>query len=512
MKRNLFLSQARGPALRKSFLFVAGFAAIGVIVLAYALAASDKVPVETESGTLAGPAKLVADPGASGGSAVQFGPVTAPTNLQAFTGGNSIALVWDAPQTAFTNVEVYRNGALLATVTPNPSSALENARLAREYDDASVAAGTTYQYKVRANGSAGASAFSVTVSAAQPSSSAAVPAITIDSSQATDLAPLLTNTVKPLLQTWYPKVANKIAFPSYTPPAGFSIVMDTNAQGGGCTTGNAIIHCVPQFIRDNTGATGNLAALMVHESTHVIQNGYPSDTTGWATEGVASWASDFYARQHINTYTPLTTDQLGVGSYNPAAFFIAYMNATYDPDFARKLNIAQHAGTYTSNFIPSETGGKTQDQAWQELVSKYNSAIGQITGIAGKCLEDQGAVVALFNPLHINSCVSTQTRQKWALHFTDPSKILPFSIINPDLGGGAYCADVTNSGTADGTAVNFFTCNGTSAQQWSHGSGGTLVNVNSTKCLSTLNGGSANGTTMVIRTCDGGADQKWVTP
>ncbi|MET7396679.1 family 16 glycoside hydrolase [Dactylosporangium sp. NPDC005572] len=69
------------------------------------------------------------------------------------------------------------------------------------------------------------------------------------------------------------------------------------------------------------------------------------------------------------------------------------------------------------------------------------------------------------------------------------------------------CVDVSNAGTADGTKIQLWTCNGTTAQSWTR-SGDTLRAVG--KCLDVDNGGTANGTKVQLWTCNGSGAQVWL--
>jgi predicted alpha-1,6-mannanase (GH76 family) len=84
----------------------------------------------------------------------------------------------------------------------------------------------------------------------------------------------------------------------------------------------------------------------------------------------------------------------------------------------------------------------------------------------------------------------------------------------PAVGPGAVtsgiagkCLDLNGGGTADGTAVQLWDCNGTGAQQWTSLSDGTLQD--SGKCLDATGQGTANGTLLQIWDCNGGGNQVW---
>jgi endoglucanase len=74
--------------------------------------------------------------------------------------------------------------------------------------------------------------------------------------------------------------------------------------------------------------------------------------------------------------------------------------------------------------------------------------------------------------------------------------------------GSGRCLDVQAAGTADGTPVQIYDCNGTGAQKWTH-TGSTFVNANSGKCLDIKAAGTANGTPVQIYDCNGTAAQQW---
>lgn len=71
----------------------------------------------------------------------------------------------------------------------------------------------------------------------------------------------------------------------------------------------------------------------------------------------------------------------------------------------------------------------------------------------------------------------------------------------------AKCLDVNGAGTADGTAVQIWSCGGGANQLWSAYTDGTLRSMG--KCLDAAGGGTANGTKVQIWTCHGGPQQVW---
>ncbi len=77
--------------------------------------------------------------------------------------------------------------------------------------------------------------------------------------------------------------------------------------------------------------------------------------------------------------------------------------------------------------------------------------------------------------------------------------------VRSDLGG--KCLDVNGAGTADGTAVQIWSCGDSANQFWSAYTDGTLRSMG--KCLDAAGGSTANGTKVQTWTCNGGSNQVW---
>jgi len=77
------------------------------------------------------------------------------------------------------------------------------------------------------------------------------------------------------------------------------------------------------------------------------------------------------------------------------------------------------------------------------------------------------------------------------------------------------CMDARAGGTADGTQIQEWTCNGSGAQSFElqdNGSGGfTIVNTQAQKCVDVQGSGTANGTKIQLYDCNGTGAQAFVT-
>jgi len=118
-----------------------------------------------------------------------------------------------------------------------------------------------------------------------------------------------------------------------------------------------------------------------------------------------------------------------------------------------------------------------------------------IHGFGGKCVDVAAANSANGTAIQLFTCNGTNAQQ-WT-HTGTTFRAL------------GKCMDVTSAGTANGTTVQLWDCNGTNAQNWTQGANGRLVNSGSGKCLDATGPSSADGTRLQIWTCAGSANQSW---
>ncbi len=74
------------------------------------------------------------------------------------------------------------------------------------------------------------------------------------------------------------------------------------------------------------------------------------------------------------------------------------------------------------------------------------------------------------------------------------------------------CMDVYGGGTANGAAVDLYDCNNTAAQVFIPQPGGSLYNPQSGKCLDGTNWATTPGVQLQIWDCTGNANQQWNLP
>ncbi|MGW5045846.1 ricin-type beta-trefoil lectin domain protein [Streptomyces griseoluteus] len=168
---------------------------------------------------------------------------------------------------------------------------------------------------------------------------------------------------------------------------------------------------------------------------------------------------------------------------------IAYNGATS----AKQVTInwgAQHA-TYT---LPARTSATF---TWAGGQSGDGSRTGAFVGFVGKCLDVAGGSGTNGTAVQLYDC-NGSTAQQWTVATDGSVRAL------------GKCLDVVSASTANGAKVQLYDCNGTGAQRWSYNAAtGDVVNTAADKCLDVTDNSSANGARAQIWSCTGAANQKW---
>ncbi|KOV13830.1 hypothetical protein ADK60_29375 [Streptomyces sp. XY431] len=125
--------------------------------------------------------------------------------------------------------------------------------------------------------------------------------------------------------------------------------------------------------------------------------------------------------------------------------------------------------------------------------------VGQVTGLAGKCLDVRGASTANKTPTQIWDCLGN-VNQRWRIG-TDGT-----------IRAVGVCLDIWDGRTGNGTQVHTGPCNGNVAQQWWVRSDGAIVNTKSGRCLDVRDFNSSNGAIVQIWDCNGTSNQLWHLP
>jgi glucosylceramidase len=158
------------------------------------------------------------------------------------------------------------------------------------------------------------------------------------------------------------------------------------------------------------------------------------------------------------------------------------------------VNWGSESFTYT---LPAQTSATFTWGGTQSGTSL--SSTGQLSGYGSMCLDVAAGNAADGTAADLYTCNGTSAQQ-WTV---DP---------NGTVEAMSKCLDVTSGGTANGTLVDLYSCNGTGAQVWQPQSDGALYNPQSGKCLDDTNWSTNPGTQLQIWSCTGGANQQWTLP
>jgi chitinase len=242
--------------------------------------------------------------------------------------------------------------------------------------------------------------------------------------------------------------------------------------------------------------------------------GSPHANYDWAINAVNFWKSrglpagkavlgvPFYSRPTYYTYASLVA--MDPANANRDCTTVSGVEQCYNgvPTIKRKTQWAMSnaAGIMNWELSQDATGSASLVTAiYDTVVGGTSGRTGQITGYGGKCVDVSGANTANGTAVQLWTCNGTNAQQ-WTVATDGTLRAL------------GKCMDVTSAGTANGTKIQLWDCNGTGAQVWQAQSNGTLRNPLSGRCLDATGPSSADGTRLQIWDCYASANQVWQLP
>jgi hypothetical protein len=118
----------------------------------------------------------------------------------------------------------------------------------------------------------------------------------------------------------------------------------------------------------------------------------------------------------------------------------------------------------------------------------------------GLCLDDRSSNASNGNPVQIYTCNGTSAQQWTYVEAGSTLHVL------------GKCLDIPGGATANATKLQIWDCNATGAQVFIHRSDGSYYNPQSNRCLDDPGASTTSGTQVQIWDCNGTGAQRWTLP
>jgi len=247
----------------------------------------------------------------------------------------------------------------------------------------------------------------------------------------------------------------------------------------------------------------------------------PAAPASAANEVVQKWLTTSDLSQHLTQQANLgfsaasgsgTISVDNTQTFQSIVGFGAAMTDTSAWLISNKLSGAAHTNLMNALFSPSQGIGMSwvripmgsSDFSATAQPYSYDDNLSVSTGTtvgvgSGRCLDDTG------NPtngvqVYIWDCTRGNANQQFS--YTSAAQL--------QIAG--KCLDANGQGTANGTKVILWTCNGQANQQWKLSVNGTITGVQSGLCLDVSGAATANGSLVQLWFCNGQANQEWTRP
>ncbi|MGV9423548.1 ricin-type beta-trefoil lectin domain protein [Streptomyces sp. NPDC003656] len=221
---------------------------------------------------------------------------------------------------------------------------------------------------------------------------------------------------------------------------------------------------------------------------------------GDSRSGSVDYTVEYYDMGHLTKFVRPGAQRIA-STASTAVPNVAWRNPdgskaliAYNGGSSAKSVTINWGGQHATYSLPARTSATF---TWSGTPSGDGARTGAFTGLAGKCLDVAGGSSANGSAVQLYDC-NGSTAQQWTVSADGSVRAL------------GKCLDVTSASTANGAKVQLYDCNGTGAQQWSYkASTGDVVNTAADKCLDVTDNSSANGARAQIWSCTGAANQKW---
>lgn len=190
--------------------------------------------------------------------------------------------------------------------------------------------------------------------------------ISIDTSDAPELADWADHTLAPVLAQWYPQIVALLPSPGFTPPAKVNVAI--RPMDGVAYTTDSDVSVSAGWCTDQMH--GEAVGSVVHELVHVVQQYGDARVPGWVVEGLADYVRWFryepqshgadivWLRRQKKDYSLRYN-----GGYRITANFLNFVVEKYGQDIIPELNAAARDHKYTADFWKQHTGKTVEELA-----------------------------------------------------------------------------------------------------------------------------------------------------
>ncbi len=188
---------------------------------------------------------------------------------------------------------------------------------------------------------------------------------------------------KELCEEWFPVLCKFLSTEGWAPPEVVKIVIKTDMQVPGSTTGSTI-SVSDSFITKHPDDFG----MVIHELVHVVQ-GYPNSHkgAGWLVEGIADYCR-YWKYESERPRHKIGENATYRDGYSTAASFLAWIVWKYDRRTVRRLDAALRKGNYDDALFRKITG-KDLPELWEEFTkSEQKHAKGSGRAVGGEGSKD----------------------------------------------------------------------------------------------------------------------------
>lgn len=233
----------------------------------------------------------------------------------------------------------------------------------------------------------------------------------------------------------------------------------------------------------------------------------PSDANTLPVAGSSGVPSDNILSDRYNTFVRMQGGRVyGWGINDVGALATGDNNSSSNP-----LKIGTFGDPGQSKAIRLAFDGETI-YILDDTGSVYAAGYGRSGSLAGAPaqLKHQGTSKCLNNAF--NSTSPSQAKIYDCVNATSQQMTFTYNnaITTSPNSSTTLCLDNQGNQTADNNPVQWYSCNGTPAQQWIYRDDGSIYNVGSGKCLNDAANNSANDAPLGIWTCNNAyQDQLW---